>query len=59
MRVTVVATGIEELARINDVMDMLNSDELFPLRRRVKKGEEVVIDKNNLEIPTFLRRQID
>lgn len=59
MRVTVVATGIEELVRINDVMDMLNSDELFPLRRRVKKGEEVVIDKNNLEIPTFLRRQID
>ncbi len=59
MRITVVATGIEELARIVDVMDMLNSDELFPIRRRITKGEEVVIDKNNLEIPTFLRRQID
>jgi cell division protein FtsZ len=59
LRVTVVATGIEELVRIGDVMDMLTSDELFPIRRRVKKGEEIMIDKNNLEIPTFLRRQID
>jgi len=59
-RVTVIATGIEEsLPRIADVMELLTSDELFPIRRNIRKGEEVTIDKNNLEIPTFLRRQID
>lgn len=60
LRVAVIATGIEEsLPRIKDIMELLTSDELFPIRRHVKKGEDVVIDKNNLEIPTFLRRQID
>jgi cell division protein FtsZ len=60
MRVTVIATGIEEsLPHFIDVMDMLSSDELFPIRRRVKTGEEVVIDKNNLDIPAFIRRQMD
>ncbi|MEO0076074.1 MAG: cell division protein FtsZ [candidate division WOR-3 bacterium] len=60
IRVTVIATGIEEsLPKFADIVDLLNSDELFPIRRRVKKGENVVIDKNNLDIPTFLRRQID
>jgi cell division protein FtsZ len=60
IRVTVIATGIEEsLPRIIDVMELLNSDELFPIKRRVHKGEHDIIDKNNLEIPTFLRRQID
>jgi cell division protein FtsZ len=60
IRVTVIATGIEEsLPHIGDVMDLLNSDELFPIRRHVRKGEEVVVDKNNLDIPTFIRRQID
>ena len=55
-----IATGIEEsLPRIADVMELLTSDELFPIRRNIRKGEEVTIDKNNLEIPTFLRRQID
>lgn len=60
MRVTVIATGIEEsLPRIKDVMELLTSDELFPIRRHIQKGEPVVIDKTDLEIPTFLRRQID
>ncbi len=60
LRATVIATGIEEsLPRIKDIMELLKSDELFPIRRQIKKGEDIVIDKNNLEIPTFLRRQID
>jgi cell division protein FtsZ len=60
IRVTVVATGIEEaLPHFKDVVDLLNSDELFPIKRRVHTNEPITIDKNNLEIPTFLRRQID
>lgn len=61
IRVTVIATGIEEaLPKISDICDLLESQDLFPVRPRIlKKDNKIIIDKTNLEIPAFLRRQID
>ncbi len=60
MRVTVIATGIEEsLPHLKEIMDMLNSDELFPTRRPIKTGEPTPINKDDLDIPAFIRRQMD
>lgn len=61
MKVTVIATGIEEaLPRPDEVCELLRSDEIFPVRRRrIRQEVELSVDKTNLEIPTFLRRQLD
>jgi len=61
MKVTLIATGLNEpLPRIEDVSDLLASSDLFPTKRRqLGKGQELVIDKNDLEVPTFLRRHLD
>lgn len=59
IRVTVIATGIEEsLPRPIDFIDLLSASDLIPGVRPIK-GENIKIDTNNLEIPTFIRRQID
>jgi cell division protein FtsZ len=61
VKVTLIATGLNEpLPKLNDVSDMLENLEMFPAARR-HQGKDMVasIDKNDLEIPTFLRRQID
>lgn len=64
IRVTVIATGLEEpLPHWNEITNSLFSNEdnslFWARRKRIKKGEELGIEKNNLEIPTFLRRQLD
>ncbi len=61
MKVTVIATGIEEaLPRPDEVCELLRSDEIYPVRRRrIRQEAELAIDKTNLEIPAFLRRQLD
>lgn len=61
MKVTVIATGIEEaLPKPDEVCELLKQDEIFPVRRRrIRQEAELAIDKSNLEIPTFLRRQLD
>lgn len=59
IRVTVIATGIEEsLPRPKDLLDLLSATDIIS-GIRIQKGEKFVPDKNNLEIPTFIRRQID
>ncbi|MGQ9678087.1 MAG: cell division protein FtsZ [bacterium] len=59
LKVTLIATGLNEpLPRIEDVSDLLNLGEPFIRRREINNGERVV-DPGNLEVPTFLRRQLD
>ncbi len=60
IKVTLIATGLNEpLPRVEDVTDLLKDADLFPSRRRVDKDSEIVLDQNDLEIPTFLRRNLD
>jgi len=65
VRVTVIATGIEEpFPKIGDIKELANITNAFTDRRRKlltsgQPGTAGVIDKSNLEIPAFLRRQID
>ncbi|OYD16428.1 cell division protein FtsZ [candidate division WOR-3 bacterium JGI_Cruoil_03_51_56] len=61
MKVTLIATGLNEpLPNVEDVAELLNDAELFPARRRfVSKSGEITVDRNDLEIPTFLRRNLD
>ena len=61
MKVTMIATGLSEpLPKFDEVSDLLGDMELFPAaRRRVGKEGALAIDRNNLDIPTFIRRQID
>jgi len=62
IKVTLIATGLNEpLPRIDDVTDMLKDIDLFPAHQAEggRRRGELVIDKNNLEIPTFLRRNMD
>jgi cell division protein FtsZ len=58
IRITVIATGIEEsLPRPKDIIDILQATNLLS-DVRAKSGK-LNLDKDNLEIPTFIRRQID
>jgi len=61
VKVTLIATGLNEpLPKFDDVRDLLNNVDLFPIkRRRVGKDNVLAVDKSDLEVPTFLRRQID
>lgn len=61
IRVTLIATGLSQpLPRFEDVSDLLTDADLFPTRkRRLGKDGELVVDRNDLEIPTFLRRSLD
>jgi len=65
VRVTVIATGIEEpFPKIGDIKELATITNTFTDRRRKQllagqSGSGDVIDKSNLEIPAFLRRQID
>ena len=61
MRVTMIATGLNEpLPKLDEVSDLLSDMELFPAaRRRVGQEGALAIDRNDLDIPTFIRRQID
>ncbi len=63
MKVTMLATGLTEpLPKLEDVSDLLSTWEFgtqnLELRTRRHTGEPI-IDKANLEIPTFIRRQLD
>jgi cell division protein FtsZ len=61
MKVTMFATGLTEpLPKVDEVSDLLAKMELFPAgKRRVGAEGALTIDRNNLDIPTFIRRQID
>jgi cell division protein FtsZ len=61
IKVTVIATGLNEpLPRVEDVTDLLNNTDLFPAKRRtVLEDGRVLVDRNDLEIPTFIRRNLD
>jgi len=61
MKVTMIATGLSDpLPKIDEVSDLLAEMDLFPgAKRRVGKEGALAIDRNNLDIPTFIRRQID
>jgi len=61
IKVTLIATGLNEpLPRVEDVSDLLKDADLFPSRKRRLTGDgELVIDRNDLEIPTFIRRNLD
>jgi cell division GTPase FtsZ len=61
MKVTMIATGLSDpLPKVDEVSDLLAEMELFPASRRtVGKEARLSIDRNNLDIPTFIRRQID
>jgi cell division protein FtsZ len=63
VKVMVVATGIREKAH-DEPLDISGKRENLEMpafkRREVKKsGKERVYNENDLEVPTFLRRQID
>jgi len=61
IKVTLIATGLNDpLPGIEDVSDLLTDADLFPAgRRKVGRNGELVLDRNDLEIPTFLRRSLD
>ena len=61
VKVTVIATGLNEpLPKVEDVTDLLNDADLFPAKRRtIMEDGTVVVDRNDLEIPTFIRRNLD
>lgn len=63
MKVTLIATGLTEpLPKLRDVSDILfNSDSSWSevKVRRGGKAEKPIIDKSDLEVPTFIRRQLD
>jgi len=61
VRVTLIATGLNEpLPRLAEVSDLLEKVDLFPLkRRRVGRETVLTLDKSNLDVPTFIRRQMD
>jgi hypothetical protein len=61
MKVTMIATGLNEpLPKLDEVSDLLSDMELFPAsKRRVGKEGAMAVDRNDLDIPTFIRRQID
>lgn len=61
VKVTIIATGIEEPPpRIPEVYDLLGPERAHPARREVPaRVEPRTLSKDDLEIPTFLRRQLD
>jgi cell division GTPase FtsZ len=61
MKVTMIATGLSDpLPKVDEVSDLLAEMELFPSAKRTAGTEaRLAIDRNNLDIPTFIRRQID
>jgi cell division protein FtsZ len=61
VKVTLIATGLNEpLPKLDDLTDLLVSADLFPGGRRSPRREGVLaIDKNDYEVPTFLRRSVD
>ena len=61
MKVTMIATGLSDpLPKVDEVSDLLAEMELFPAGRRTAGKEgRLSLDRNNLDIPTFIRRQID
>jgi cell division protein FtsZ len=60
MKVTMIATGLNEpLPRLEDVTDFITNSEMIPLKRRITGKGELPVDKSNLEVPTFIRRQLD
>ncbi|MFO7651925.1 MAG: cell division protein FtsZ [bacterium] len=61
MKVTLIATGLNEpLPKLEDVVDMLKDNEMFPVsRRRIGDDGSLRIDSGDLEVPTFVRRQMD
>lgn len=61
MKVTMIATGLSDpLPKVDEVSDLLAEMELFPsIKRTAGKEARMTIDKGNLDIPTFIRRQID
>ena len=61
MKVTMIATGLSDpLPKVDEVSDLLAEMELFPAgKSRVSTEGSLSIDRNNLDIPTFIRRQID
>ncbi|NPV14621.1 cell division protein FtsZ [candidate division WOR-3 bacterium] len=60
LKVTLIATGLNEpLPRFEDVSDLLNNlDESLIRGTGIKRGERTV-DPTNLEVPTFIRKQLD
>ncbi len=61
VKVTLIATGLNDpLPRVEDVSDLLKDSDLFPTRKRqVTPDGQLVIDRDDLEIPTFIRRNLD
>jgi hypothetical protein len=61
MKVTMIATGLSDpLPKVDEVSDLLAEMELFPAGKRTSgKESRLAIDRTNLDIPTFIRRQID
>jgi len=61
LKVTMIATGLNEpLPKFDEVSDLLSDMDLFPgAKRQVGREGALAIDRNNLEVPTFIRRQID
>lgn len=61
VKVTVIATGIEEPPpRIPEVYELLGSERVHPIRREASTwADPRIFSKDDLEIPTFLRRQLD
>jgi cell division protein FtsZ len=61
VKVTLIATGLSDpLPKLNDVSDLLEKSDMFPTARRKVTREGVLsIDRADLNVPAFLRRQID
>lgn len=61
IKVTLIATGLNEpLPRLEETIEFITATEMIPLRRRTGlKPGELVVDKSDLEVPTFIRRQLD
>ncbi len=61
IKVTMIATGLNEpLPKLEDVVEMLKNTEIFPIsRRRVGEDGMPWVDPKDLEVPTFVRRQMD
>jgi cell division protein FtsZ len=60
VKVTLIATGLNErLPRVDELADLLQDASLFPTRRRTVREGVLAIDKSDLEVPTFIRRNVD
>ena len=61
MKVTLIATGLNEpLPEVADISDLLSSTELFPATKRTfDENGQLVINRSDLEIPAFLRKNMD